>query len=364
MKEGKAFFFEKKKQKTFTPLSRDVSAAADREQKFFGSFFQKRTAWLAFLLISAQANAAGFTQVSVPDPGNPPLEVGIWYPSDAPAHKERLFLDDQHVARDRAISGRALPLIVMSHGQGGRFDNAIDTALALANAGFVAAALTHTGDNLHDQSRVLQIWDRSRQLRVLTDWMLHAWPAHGQIDPDRIGVFGFSAGGFTALVAAGATPDLAKLGPHCAAHPAEFTCALVARNHGNAGKLPAIPASDWVHDSRIKAAVVAAPALGYTFGRAGLAGVHVPVQLWRAEQDHLLPQPFYAQAVRDDLPQPPEYHVVNAADHMDFLSPCDAEKAKIVPMICESAPGFDRPAFHAVFDADVVRFFKANLPAS
>ncbi len=362
MKQGRLVFF-KKKQKTSTPLSRRVPAAAETDQRFPGSFFQKTTACFAFLLVSLQANAAGFTQLSIPDPGNPPLEIGIWYPSDAPVHSERISLDTQDVARDAAVAGGGLPLIVMSHGQGGQFSNAFDTAVALANAGFVAAALTHTGDNLHDQSRVLRIWDRTRQLHVLTDWVLQDWPAHAQIDANRIGVFGFSAGGLTALVAAGGTPDMRRIGPHCAAHPAEFICTLIVRNRGDAGKPPALPADVWVHDPRVKAAVVAAPALGYTFGRTGLAGVHVPVQLWRAELDHILPQPFYAQAVHDDLPSPPEYHVVTGADHMDFLTPCDAQKARIVPAICESLPGFDRAAFRKAFDADVVRFFRANLPA-
>jgi hypothetical protein len=45
-KEGKAFFFEKKKQKTFGLLSRTAPAACAKWQKFFGSFFQKRTAFL------------------------------------------------------------------------------------------------------------------------------------------------------------------------------------------------------------------------------------------------------------------------------------------------------------------------------
>jgi hypothetical protein len=40
----KTFFFEKKKQKTFTPAVRAGRNARARVQKFFGSFFQKRTA--------------------------------------------------------------------------------------------------------------------------------------------------------------------------------------------------------------------------------------------------------------------------------------------------------------------------------
>jgi hypothetical protein len=55
MGEGKAgrkvFFFEKKKQKTFAncgspPWSAAITFAGQNRQKFFGSFFQKRTASL------------------------------------------------------------------------------------------------------------------------------------------------------------------------------------------------------------------------------------------------------------------------------------------------------------------------------
>jgi hypothetical protein len=47
----KQFFFEKKNQKTFAPFGRSLTAAppsdsAPKEQKFFGSFFQKRTSFL------------------------------------------------------------------------------------------------------------------------------------------------------------------------------------------------------------------------------------------------------------------------------------------------------------------------------
>jgi hypothetical protein len=46
MAKGDFFFSEEKKQKTFSSLSRIYPAAYARTQKFFGSFFQKRTAFL------------------------------------------------------------------------------------------------------------------------------------------------------------------------------------------------------------------------------------------------------------------------------------------------------------------------------
>jgi predicted dienelactone hydrolase len=101
--------------------------------------------------------------------------------------------------------------------------------------------------------------------------------------------------------------------------------------------------------------------LGFTFGKSGLSHVRMPVQLWRGGSDTTLPQPFYAQAINDDLPVPPEYHVIPGAQHLDFMSPCDALKAKTVPAICTSLPGFNRQKFHLSFNKSVVGFFKKTL---
>jgi hypothetical protein len=40
---SKRFFFEKKKQKTFANWASGCDTSTDKEQKFFGSFLQKRT---------------------------------------------------------------------------------------------------------------------------------------------------------------------------------------------------------------------------------------------------------------------------------------------------------------------------------
>ena len=116
-----------------------------------------------------------------------------------------------------------------------------------------------------------------------------------------------------------------------------------------------------MRDPRIRAAVIAAPALGFAFGREGLKHVGLPVQLWRAEDDHILPNPDYAEAVRIALPTSPEFHLVANADHFDFLAPCSSLLRQFAPQICVSAPGFDRTAFHETFNREVVRFFREKL---
>ncbi|CAN5337612.1 dienelactone hydrolase [soil metagenome] len=320
------------------------------------ALFLAPIAALAALACAAPALAtnAGFTVVQVPDPRGAPITVGVWYPTDAPATPMDLGIGAQTVARGAPLVGDHLPLIVMSHGNGGFFGGHADTAQALARAGFVVAALTHTGDNYADQSRATDLANRPRQLSVLIDYMLTASAMKAAIDPARVGAFGFSSGGFTVLTAAGAEPDLRKIAPHCQAHPDFYDCKLLAQHPQTDQALKSV----WVHDPRIKAVVSAAPALGYALD---LSRVTVPVQLWRAAEDQVLPDPFYAATVRANLPRAPAYHVVAGAGHFDFLTPCNAQGFATAALICASAPGFDRPAFHEEFDKAVVGFFEANL---
>jgi predicted dienelactone hydrolase len=315
------------------------------------------------MLCATPALSAGFEQIMVPDPAGAPLEVGVWYPSNAPAAPQPLGLFEQTVANRGAVAGRDLPLIAMSHGTGGSFEGHYDTALALAEAGFVVAAVTHTGDNYRDQTQVGRLENRPRQIKVLVDYMLASWQHHDVIDPSRVGMFGFSAGGFTTLVAIGGTPEMSTVAPYCAAHADEWSCRMLREHKVNLSANRSVAAPSWVHDPRIVAAVIASPAVGYAFSAEALSAVTVPIQLWRGDSDEILPQPNYAQAVYDRLPVKPEYHVVPNAGHFAFLAPCSPALAARVPEICHDPEGFDRAAFHREFNPAVVAFFKAKIPA-
>ena len=157
------------------------------------------------------------------------------------------------------------------------------------------------------------------------------------------------------LTAAGGQADVSRIGEHCQANPGFYDCRLIAARPV-AAEIPR-----WTHDARIKAVVVAAPALGFAFSREGLAGVRQPVQLWQAGGDQVLPAPWYVEPVRAGLPTPPEFHRVEDAGHFDFLRPCTPQLAAAAPAVCAPTPGFDRTAFHERFNAEVVRFLKAEL---
>jgi predicted dienelactone hydrolase len=316
---------------------------------------------VAFLVATAArpARPVGVQQVLAADPEHAPVAVTIFYPT---TQKPRLVwsgLSFAWLAPKGAVAGQELPLVVVSHGTTGASTSHLDTALALAEAGYVVAAPMHVGDNFQDPSAVgtdRWIVDRAREVARVNDFMLGAWADHGRIDPRRVGVFGHSAGGTTALIAVGGTPDLARVGPHCAAHP-EIVCKLMKPK----GRTPA--AQEWTHDGRIRAAVVVAPGFGFAFAPDGLAGVRAPVQLWAGEADTNVPLATNAGLVRSLLPRAPEFHLVPGAGHAAFLAPCGAAALLLPKMVCADPKGFDRTAFHRQFNKSVVAFFDRSLSA-
>src|SRR5476649_497385 len=138
---------------------------------------------LALMLAATCVHAAGFQHGFAADPNGKPLEIGIWYPSQAAPKPVSMGATTMSVALNSAVEGRALPLVVMSHGTGGSFLEHYDTAIALADAGYVVAAVSHTGDNYADQSRSIYIMDRPKQMSRVVDHMLSSWDGRAAIDP-------------------------------------------------------------------------------------------------------------------------------------------------------------------------------------
>ena len=296
----------------------------------------------AALLLASTAPAIAepvFRTLTLSDPAGAPIEVGVWMPEETDPT-------------------RSYPLIVMSHGNGGWFRSASDTAVALAEAGFVAAALTHTGDNWRDQSKAIDMPDRTRQLGLLIDHMVVGGAAPVKVDADRIGAFGFSAGGFTVLAIAGAEADPDAIARHCGQDRRFYECQMIAQRP-QADRVW----GDWRRDSRVKAIVSAAPALGYAFTPDSLAAMAIPVQLWRGSEDQVLPSPHYVEPVRDGLGGRADYRVAEGAGHFDFLPVCDDALTRAAPQICTPTPGFDRAAFRSAFNTEVVAFFTRTLTA-
>lgn len=306
--------------------------------------------------------SVGFQLASAPDLDDQPLRLAIWYPSDAPSQMTDVGPFQFNVAMDGAASGRAHPLIVISHGTGGSAFNSANLAIRLAEAGFVVAAVTHTGDNYADHANSFSrrnFAERPRQISRVIDFMLREWPSRGAIDPARIGIFGHSAGGAASLIAIGGEFDWSKVNAYCQTNAGDWGCRNAQARRANEAGFDADAAPIIAYDARIRAAVVAAPALAHAFQPDGLANVSVPVQVWVAADDVVVPD---AASLQTLLPGRIDYELVANAGHFSFLTPCNATLTATAPEICTDAPGFDRAAFQRRFTREIVEFFEANLP--
>jgi predicted dienelactone hydrolase len=299
---------------------------------------------LAFGLTATLAQAAGFRFIEVPaDADGPVLNGAMWYPCPEPPDAIVLGPYSLSVAKNCPISGDKLPLIVVSHGRVGSFLNLYDVAETLADAGFVVAAVNHPGDTSSDRSRsddLSAFIERPTDIRRLLSHMLGASAAAPKIDPERIGFLGFSRGGYTGLVR--------ELCQQSSLH----VCEQVRRKE--------FPAQPLVHDSRIKAAVVADPLGGIFFTAQSLSAVKDPVQLWASELGGDGITQESVAAVNQNLPARHEYHLVPNSAHFAFMI-CPPALAKVLPEICTDAPGFDRIVFHKQFNAEVLSFFRTEL---
>jgi predicted dienelactone hydrolase len=305
--------------------------------------------------LASCAEAAGI-QLLNSDPG---LAGAIWYPCAGQA--EHVTLGNLAVAadfslmgvKDCPVTGAKLPLVIFSHGRGGWFGANHDTAVALADAGFVVAAINHPGDNGNDSSRgddLSVFGSRPLDMVRLLDFMLHDWKDKVVIDPPKIGFFGFSKGGYTGFVLIGVTPDFRRLAKYCR----DKTGACAQLHNGDASPEPP-------QDARIKAAVIVDPAT-VTFAQDNLAAIRTPLQFWRSERGGPgVGDGSGTARVAKSLPGNPEVHVVPAG-HFSFLAPCSPQLAAAIPRICTDDPAnFDRAAFHRHFNASVIRFFREQL---
>lgn len=319
--------------------------------------------WLALLCIAAcaplQAMALGVGVTLMQTKGEYAVPLAVWYPSPTASTSWTLGPNRLNATRDAPVAPGLHGLIVLSHGSGGGEFGHSDLAEALAQAGYIVAAPRHLGDS-YDQPQGrgtdVQIIGRPWQVVATLDTVLADPRFAAAIDARRIGMAGFSAGGYTTLVMAGARPAAAVHAAHCRAHPDDRD----ACGSGGAAK-PFETRPGWTlpKDRRVRAAVAMAP-LSVMFDAQGLAGVDIPLRIVKAANDEVVQNRYNADAVLRALPKPAEVSEVPGG-HFVFLAPCTEQLKSLAPMICSDAPNVDRAAVHARLNAEIVAFFDRSL---
>ncbi len=314
----------------------------------------------AFLLVLSSAQAAGLRYLHIPGgPDGPGIDAAMWSPcSQAPEEVQIRSLTVPAVP-DCPIAAASLPLVILSHGYGGWYFGHHDTAEALADSGMIVVAINHPHANYADMSRANGLGAlvaRPADIKRTIDFMLTAFPDAARIDPHRIGFYGFSQGGYTGLVLAGAKPDFSKLPPRCA-DPNARGCPQA--DQARSPQQPPLPQT-LTHDPRIRAMVIADP-LSIVFQTMdSVRDLRIPLQLWGSELGGGSgASPRDVATLARLLPDQADFRIVPSAVHLSFLTMCPKAMLSLEP--CIDAPGFDRAAFHRDFNAEVVAFFRRKL---
>lgn len=331
-------------------------------------------------LLPVAAGAAQLGVLELPAQGDDE-PVTVYYPTDSPAGPLRHGYHTL-VAADRGapVKGNGR-LIVISHGTGGGPYAHTNLARALVEAGYVVAVPLHKGDNWRDHrvgtfdsvkrrpqevSRAIDAVGRDPRLSTL-------------LGLDRVGVYGMSAGGFTALALAGGRWSPQRFVQHCDAHlPEDFHFCTGVITQLTGGWLDGLKLriARWeIHrrfdddqavyghvDPRIASVVAAVPAAA-PFDLATLAEPRVPLGLVTMAGDRWLRPPFHAEAVLAACRTCERVAHLENGGHGALLSPLPPGLDGVLGEMLNDPPGFDRTVLPEV-DRRIVAYFARTLGAS
>ncbi|MBE9079463.1 alpha/beta hydrolase [Romeria aff. gracilis LEGE 07310] len=270
---------------------------------------------------AAQAPATDFSQL--PDPRQPgPWQVNQQTLALRDQRRNRAFSTDLYLpegpAEGAALPER-LPVIVISNGLGGSRDRFLDLATHLASHGFAVAIPDHPGSDRQrlqafyqglyaENFEAAEFIDRPLDIRFLLDELtrLNGERFDSRLNPDQVGVFGYSFGGTTALALAGAEIDLSHLAEDCATRSALINISLLYQCRALA--LPTDSVS--LRDSRVQAVYVFVPFGRSLYGPEGMAQVEIPVMWEATDQDILTPLAIEQLPAFAWLTEPERYLVV------------------------------------------------------
>ncbi|ACB49547.1 unknown [Crocosphaera subtropica ATCC 51142] len=218
-------------------------------------------------------------------------------------NRERAFYVE--VYRPKLPPSAKMPVIVLSHGLGERPETYYETGELLASHGFLVAMPQHPGSDTKHKQALLEglardifslneFIDRPLDISYTLDELerRNQQEFGGQLNLTKVGAFGHSFGGYTALAVAGATIDTKHLDKDCASDIGGFNQALLLQCRA----LKLTQPLPMVKDERIGAVLVYNPVNASIFGPQGLAQVEVPVFVGAGSYD--LSTPFIFEQAR------------------------------------------------------------------
>lgn len=284
------------------------------------------------------------------------LRVTIWYPAVAGVVEKPLLVgppgqpmfDAGRAAADAPFAPGRHPVILLSHGFGGSARIMAWFGTALARAGDVVIAVDHPGNNARDPMTMAGgtlIWERAADLKAALDSATRDSQIAPHLDLQRLGVAGFSLGGFTALLTAGGRANMDHLLQFCRENPHDATCAPQAEapEQTMAARIAALKrpvfaaqathAGDDYSIPGIKAVFLMAPGAIEAITPASLHALKTPVSILLGDTDPVAPPNTNGSLAAQRLPNA-RLQILHDVGHYDFLADC-TDAGRRVAVLCQ-----------------------------
>ena len=273
---------------------------------------------------------------------NATVPIAVLYPTAAPEQAESFGPYSLEVAVDAPIAGSDLPVVVLSHGNGGTPWAYRDLAKHLATSGFAVVLPEHVGNSRNDNSlekTAANLENRPRHISLA----IYATLVDSFVGPPLrrtgVGVIGHSIGAYTALAVAGGKPWAA---PH----------ETPDRQPQPVNVKP---------DDRVRALVLLMPATFWFFADS-LKEVNIPILIRSGSMDEITPS-SHAELVKDNVADASlvQHEIIAGAGHFSVMSAFPPALTNLAFPPSMDPDGFDRVAYQTTLFADIERFLTSNF---
>jgi predicted dienelactone hydrolase len=323
-------------------------------------------------MTKAQDYSAGErTLILIDSSRNRTVKTELWYPTsekdpEAKMATELPFLLDPTI-RDAEIKGGRYPFVLLSHGTGANRFGLAWIAISLVKNGFIVAAPDHWGNTYDNKipEYFVRYWERPEDITFVITQLLSDKDISKHIDNSRIGMAGYSFGGYTAFALAGAEADCMKFknAARTKQGKKEFTIPEMDGLPELIEKIPCdlVPATD-LSDNRIKAFVAIAPALGLAFSSADqVSRIKAPVMIIGAANDRIAPVETNARHYKRLLPASEYIELPGKTGHYIFLNDAGEDLKSEAAVYYVDDRFVDRRLIHDQVNELILNFFRSKL---
>jgi len=301
-----------------------------------------------------------------------PLKTEIWFPT-TDTSKTNISIEYPFklppTSKDARIIEEKFPLILLSHGTGGNRISQMWLASELAGNGYIVASVDHFGNTFDNKipENFVKIWDRPLDISFLLDQLLSSSVWSTNIDTTKIGMAGFSLGGYTSIALAGGMIDYKLLESF-----SETTEGKSEFNVPELGDLTKLITENIINsgnnqyrnlkEKRIIAFVAMAPAIGQGFKHESqFENIIGSILIIGAQNDERTPPKTNAKHYHKMIKNSKYIELEGKIGHYIFMNDAKSDLKKDAPVIFKDDESVDRKEVHKRVSKAILDFFATEL---